>query len=817
MALKIILNRKGIAVTLVLLLWILNCRLETPFAETCLDCHDDQLIASAHSGVSCSKCHVDVVDETHEDDGASVVDCGRCHKEQGQHASLDLHVRLIDQPKDRPSCLSCHGGHDSLLIDKIPDLEKAFCASCHQQEERLEPSFHGYPVVENESCTDCHDDEKTPYTEWVETSIHEKLLCSDCHGYIAAHLSEHEEEELEITALQVASCQRCHGNETEEHRQSIHGIALLDGLDDAAQCWDCHGSHQVVAVAEPESPVHFQNLPQTCARCHEDPELIEAHHLSMSRSVGHFADSVHGKLVAEGKLEKADCTMCHGVHDIKNRMQSGSAIAPAHIVDTCGKCHEEIAKEFRNSIHWIQAKKGVKYAPVCNDCHVEHTIPAFSKEKKAFEVRKLQEETCFRCHQNPIFAQRFGWDTQVPDRYLDSYHGLATRSGDEDSATCVDCHGVHSILPRSHPESMVHETRVVNTCRQCHEKAGEVFAKSYSHQSAAADARKMEYWVRWVYVWLIFLVIGGMAFHNGAIVFHHFAKRRKIRSQSMFFRRFQPQEVWQHFFLASLFIILAITGFALKYPDSWWTQGLKAIGMTEGVRQLIHRVSAVLMVVLSLYHIIYFWGTPGGRQKLWAMLPQWQDIPQGLGNLFHYLGLKKEAPRMSTFSYEEKLEYWALVWGTIIMSVTGLFLWFPTLVGSWAPTWFIKVSEIIHYYEAILATLAILVWHLFLVFYRPHDDAYVLTMWDGKLPLSSLKHHHAQAFEQLAIDVFALKEGLIAKEALSYETQVFLKDNPNLHEVEEALEAQFDDDAALSLRVRDGLGALRAKKGSSAP
>jgi hypothetical protein len=90
-------------------------------------------------------------------------------------------------------------------------------------------------------------------------------------------------------------------------------------------------------------------------------------------------------------------------------------------------------------------------------------------------------------------------------------------------------------------------------------------------------------------------------------------------------------------------------------------------------------------------------------------------------------------------------------------------------------------------------------------------------MWDGKLPLSSLKHHHAQAFEQLAIDVFALKEGLIAKEALSYETQVFLKDNPNLHEVEEALEAQFDDDAALSLRVRDGLGALRAKKGSSAP
>lgn len=109
------------------------------------------------------------------------------------------------------------------------------------------------------------------------------------------------------------------------------------------------------------------------------------------------------------------------------------------------------------------------------------------------------------------------------------------------------------------------------------------------------------------------------------------------------------------------------------------------------------------------------------------------------------------------------------------MGITGFILWFPTIVGNWAPTWLIKVSELIHFYEAILATLAIVVWHWFFVIFHPREYPMSLTWIDGKMTLETYRHHHEKHFRRVVLE---WKEYLAGKRDLkkvSYSTILFTK------------------------------------------
>ena len=150
-------------------------------------------------------------------------------------------------------------------------------------------------------------------------------------------------------------------------------------------------------------------------------------------------------------------------------------------------------------------------------------------------------------------------------------------------------------------------------------------------------------------------------------------------------------------------MFLAITGFALKYPNSFWAEGLRTLGMSEPVRQWVHRVSAVIMVVLSLYHVVYLLFTARGRDVLKELLPTFKDITDVRDNLMYYLRIPINLLNLINMIMLKKLNIGHLIWGTFVMALTGLILWFPTMVGDWAPVWLIKVSEIVHFMEAILS------------------------------------------------------------------------------------------------------------------
>jgi formate dehydrogenase gamma subunit len=218
---------------------------------------------------------------------------------------------------------------------------------------------------------------------------------------------------------------------------------------------------------------------------------------------------------------------------------------------------------------------------------------------------------------------------------------------------------------------------------------------------------------------MIVVVIGGMVVHNVLL----FGKkvRARLKAADLTVVRMDASQRLQHFLLAFSFIYLAVSGFALKWPDSWVA---RILGSSEQFRSWSHRIAGVILLVVGAYHIYYLLAKREGRRLLKDMLPTTSDA-SALGQMSGYLvGARAEKPKIGRFGYAEKMEYWAVVWGTIIMGVTGFMIWFKMPVTQFLPRWAVDVALTIHYYEAILACLAIVVWHFYHVIFDP--DVYPL-------------------------------------------------------------------------------------------
>jgi cytochrome b subunit of formate dehydrogenase len=167
------------------------------------------------------------------------------------------------------------------------------------------------------------------------------------------------------------------------------------------------------------------------------------------------------------------------------------------------------------------------------------------------------------------------------------------------------------------------------------------------------------------------------------------------------------------------------------------------------LRGILHRVAGVIMVLASLYHIYYLFAVPRGKQLLRDMLPVRSDLTEVTGMLKYNLGFSDEKPLLGRFSYIEKAEYWALIWGTIVMAVTGFILWFDnTFIGLLTKLGW-DVARTVHYYEAWLATLAIIVWHFYFVIFNPDTYPLNLAFWKGTLTEEEMLEEHPRELERM--------------------------------------------------------------------
>jgi formate dehydrogenase gamma subunit len=213
--------------------------------------------------------------------------------------------------------------------------------------------------------------------------------------------------------------------------------------------------------------------------------------------------------------------------------------------------------------------------------------------------------------------------------------------------------------------------------------------------------------------------------------------------------RWTKNERLQHWILAISFLVLVITGFALKYPDTWWVRPFIGSELVFNLRSVLHRIAGVVFIALGLYHIGYISFTRRGRQQILALRPRIQDVRDALKNFAFNLGLGKQRPQFGHYSYIEKVEYWALVWGAVIMGGTGLMLWFEEWTLTLFPKWVLDLLTVIHLYEAWLATLAIVVWHLYSVIFRPDIYPIDLSMVTGEISEEQLREEHPLEFMEL--------------------------------------------------------------------
>ena len=596
--------------------------------------------------------------------------------------------------------------------------------------------------ITSEACLACHGNEgfaspsgKPLYTnaEAFNKSVHGSLPCTTCHAEITE--LPHAER---LKRVGTEPCATCHSDAVAAYQHSIHGEARTIGFGEAASCADCHGNvHAITLHTEPTSAAHWSHMAATCARCHSNLDMAEKFQIPVVRPAEAYLQSAHARTVAAGR-HGAVCSDCHGNHDILPSTDPQATIYRANVPATCGKCHAEILAAYRASVHGEALARGASDTPVCTDCHGEHRILSPAEPLSPVSATRVAKDTCGRCHGSVRLSEKYGFDPQKVSAFQDSYHGLAGRAGKATVANCSSCHGVHDIRRSSDPKSWINPANLAATCGKCHPGAGARFTIGSVHGSSNAVGTWAAAWVRWIYLWLITLTIGGMFVHN-ALDFS--LKVRRPRTGPPPVPPGQPERMtrplrWQHGLTMLSFSVLVYTGFALKYPESWWAAPLVRWEGPLGLRGLTHRVAAVVMIGALVWHIGQLLVSRRLRTCIiFGMLPSLHDAKVLFGTLAYYMRVRRTPPHSGkTFNYAEKAEYLAFMWGSVVMAVTGFALWFSNLTLEYLPGWVPDVATAVHFYEAILASLAILVWHFYWVIFDP--DVYPMdwTWWDGHPP-----------------------------------------------------------------------------------
>lgn len=594
---------------------------------------------------------------------------------------------------------------------------------------------------ENETCLECHEDSPISIQKFNQ-SVHGELNCTDCHTDVVLN------EDMEHTTTPgKVDCGTCHEEVTEEFSHYQHGKIFVQNYmnvkmaKDFPTCSSCHNPHEVLPSDNPQSILRKENQYKMCNNCHGKELEIGGTNFSTQKVVDEYLKSYHyTSLIKKGK--GASCTDCHGSHDISMIRDPNSKTCICNLDKTCGNCHPKELKDFQKSIHYIALKAGISGAPTCYNCHKSHSILPPDDIRSPLNPANAGHYSCAKCHSDDELMKRYGLENDRVSSYEDSYHGLAARRGDQKVAYCQDCHGGHTILPASNPESSINPANLQETCQKCHPNATPEFAKSYTHESFIVEKSPINSWIKRIYILLIIGFLGFTFFHNG-IVWYHYVKQKMKKIEEKPVLRMNLLERIQHSLLFLSFFTLVISGFALKFPDADWVHFLrKILGTTEETRALIHRIAAVVLISDSIIHIVYISFTERGKKLFKAFIPGFKDLVDMIENIKYYLGIRKTQPEFGKFDYAEKIEYWALIWGTFIMAITGIILWFPTFFTSWLPSWIIRAAELIHYFEAWLATLSIIFYHFFFVIFHPEEYPMNLSWLTGKMHKDHYKEKH---------------------------------------------------------------------------
>ena len=292
----------------------------------------------------------------------------------------------------------------------------------------------GASSFKDADCLGCHDQGGAAF----QASVHGSLGCTSCHNKVKAY--PHAENARKV------ECGACHADSASGVVGGVHAKASDQ------PCKGCHGdSHAILAAKDPKSPIYPLNLPRTCGGCHGDGKFAKKHGISEVYSL--YMDSIHGfALTQDGLLVAASCSSCHGSHKILSSKDPKSRTARANVPSTCGTCHGGPKEAYLSGIHGKSMEKGNEGAPVCTDCHTTHQIA----NVRTASWQTQTTATCGGCHSDQFKTYRDTFHAQVSALgYVETAHcwdchgfhdiqpagnakSMVARANRE--ATCGKCH-----------------------------------------------------------------------------------------------------------------------------------------------------------------------------------------------------------------------------------------------------------------------------------------------------------------------------------------------------------------------------------------
>ncbi len=633
------------------------------------------------------------------------------------------------------ACVDCHDGLDAGGQPHRLPVAAVDCRSCHEglaKSHAFHAAFAAVPAAAA-PATDC-------------------IACHGGHG-IAAATGAHSSF---AGAKLATACGQCHAEAAQNYLKSAHGAALAAGRAEAPTCLSCH-LQPVAGGGDPLKRKLAQS--QLCLSCHRDDRRVLAGSAVSRGFIVSYTTSAHGAALARGNAASANCVDCHRSHETAGALAAGSRVNLQNIPATCARCHPAEAREYGLSAHAAALRRGSADAPVCTTCHGEHQILDPADASAPASARNLSQMVCATCHASVRLNERYGLATDRVQTFADSFHGLATRGGAVVAVNCSSCHGAHGIRPSSDPLSPVNRANLSQTCGQCHAGANARFTSAPVHVTAAPGGQEPAvYWISTLYVWLIVAVVGGMALHNGLDFFRKVQRKVRVQQGAVaeeavphrLYLRMTAHERTQHAVLVLSFAVLVVTGFMLQFPEAWWVLAIRhRIGHLFEWRSILHRVAGVVLLAAGAWHFAYLALTARGRRLFRDLLPVRQDLADAAGVLRYNLGLARTKPKFGRFSYIEKTEYWAMMWGSVVMGATGCVLWFENTSIRLFTKLGYDVSRTIHLYEAVLATLAILVWHFYFVIFNPDVYPMNLSWLTGRLSEKEMREDHPLELERL--------------------------------------------------------------------
>ncbi|MDP2643614.1 MAG: cytochrome b/b6 domain-containing protein [Desulfobacterales bacterium] len=347
-----------------------------------------------------------------------------------------------------------------------------------------------------------------------------------------------------------------------------------------------------------------------------------------------------------------------------------------------------------------------------------------------YGIRILPKQTCQECH---------------PQQSRDKH----TIRG---QITCAQCHGGGTIAGINHYYSKMNVNRRHSAvCAKCHEGASNSYATFVVHApSPAAMTTRQSFPMLFYAFWVIIAVAVGTfaVFLPHTLLWgvrdymttprHGPQDRRRIKRFSL------PQRLF-HFLLMLSFMTLAATGFSRMFIETPWGKFLAYFfGGYQGAIA-VHKWVGLFMLALFGVHLVYVlskidWRRfPKSLMGPDSLLLQWPDLRlafQHLGWLFGRSG----HPRFDRWGYWEKFDYWAVLWGTIVLGGTGLVMAYSLSLTSLIPGWTLNVALWLHRIEAMLAMAHVFIIHFFIAHMRRHTFPMDRAMFEGTVDLDGARH-----------------------------------------------------------------------------